>query len=93
MVTQKHLLHTKTVQTYGEYPTYATSDDKMITRMLHLPPDKNRLLNEQSVQSVKVCTAEYSIDNMGVWDILDQICNDTNLYPYVKQQVQEGWQR
>ena len=29
------------VQTYGEYPKYVTPDDEMITRMLHLPPDKN----------------------------------------------------
>ena len=27
-------------QTYGDIPAYATPDDKMITRMLHLPPDK-----------------------------------------------------
>ena len=26
---------------------------EMITRMLHLPPEKNRLHNEQSAQSVK----------------------------------------
>ena len=73
------------VQTYGEYPSYVTPDDKIITRMLHLPPDKNRLHNKKSAQSVKEHTAEYAIDHRGVCDILDQICNDTNLYPYIKQ--------
>ena len=35
---------TMTVQTNGDYPTYATPDDKMIARMLHLPLNKNTLL-------------------------------------------------
>ena len=39
------------VQVYGDYPKYATPYDKMIARMLHLPPDKNKLHNEQSAQS------------------------------------------
>ena len=30
------------VQTYGDYPMYVTLDDEMISRMLHLPSDKNR---------------------------------------------------
>ena len=30
-------------------------------------------------------TAEYVIDNRMVYDILDQICKDTDLYPYIKQ--------
>ena len=64
-----------TVQTYHDYPKYATPDDKMITRMLHQPPDKNKLHNK----------LEYEVDNRSVYDILDQICKDTNLYPYVKQ--------
>ena len=29
--------------------------------------------------------ANYEIDNRGVNDILDQICKDTGLYPYIKQ--------
>ena len=44
---------TITVQTHGDYPKYATPDDEMIARMLHLPPGKNRLHDEQSAQSVK----------------------------------------
>ena len=28
-------------QTYGDYPKYATPDNEMIARMLHLPTDKN----------------------------------------------------
>ena len=31
------------VQTYGDYPKYATPDDKMIARILHLSLDKNKL--------------------------------------------------
>ena len=34
------------VQTNGDYPMYATPDDEMIARMLHVPPDKNKLLQE-----------------------------------------------
>ena len=74
-----------TVQTYGNHPTYSTSDDKMIARMLHLPPDKNKLLLERDAHRVQDHTAEYVIDNRMVYDILDQICKDTDLYPYVKQ--------
>ena len=29
--------------------------------------------------------AEYEINNRLVYDVLDQICKDTDLYPYVKQ--------
>ena len=72
------------VQTYGDYPEYATPDDEMITRMLHLPPDENKLLLEQDAQSTRACTAEYEIDNRSVYDILGQICKDTDLYPYIK---------
>ena len=71
------------VQNYDGYPKYATFDDKMIARMLHLTPDKNRLHDEQSAQSVKEHTAEYEINNRPVYDILDQICKDTDLYPCI----------
>ena len=74
-----------TVQTYGDYPMHVTPDDKMITRMLHITPDKNRLHDKHSAPSVKECTAENEIDNRSVYDILDQICKDTDLHPYVKQ--------
>ena len=60
-----------TVQIYGEYPKYAMPDDKMITRMLYLRPDKNKLHNEQSAESVKEHTSEYKIDNESVYNILD----------------------
>ena len=73
------------VETYGDYPMYAAPDDKMIARMLHLPPDKNKLLLEKDAQSVRAHTAEYEIDNRTVYDILDQICKGTDLYPYVKE--------
>ena len=41
----------KIVQTNIDYPMYTPPDDKMIITMLHLPPDKNRLHNQQSAQS------------------------------------------
>ena len=63
-------------QIYGDYPKYVTPD---------LPPDKNKLHNEQSGQSVIGCTAEYEIENRSDYDILDQICKGTDLYPHVKQ--------
>ena len=50
----------------------------MIARLLHLPQDKNNILLECDIQW-------YKIDNRNVYDILDQICKDTDLYPYVKQ--------
>ena len=51
---------------------YKTPDDEMIARMLHLPPDKSKL-------SAQVHTSEYEIDNWTVYDVLDQICEDTDL--------------
>ena len=72
------------VQTNGDYPTYATSDDEMITRILYLPSHKNKLQLESSVNKVQDHTPEYTIDNKMVYDILDQICKDTDLYPYMK---------
>ena len=53
-------------QTYDNYPKYATPEDDMITQMLHLPQNKNRLHNEQSAQSVMECLAKYEIDNRNV---------------------------
>ena len=76
---------TITVQTYSDYPTYVTPDDEMIIKMLHLPSDENKVHNEQIAQSFTQHTTEYKIDNRTVYDILDQICKDTDLYPYVKQ--------
>ena len=73
---------TITVQTYGDYPMYATPDDKMTARMLHLPLFKNKLFSEKDTQSAQAQTAEYKID---VYGILDHICKDTDLYSYVKQ--------
>ena len=43
----------------GKYPMYAFPDIEIITRMLHLPPDKNKLLLENDVQRVKDHMAEY----------------------------------
>ena len=50
-----------------------------------MPSDKNKLLSEKDAQTAKVCTAEYKIDNRTVYDILDHICKDSDLFPYVKQ--------
>ena len=73
-----------TVHIYGDYPKYVSLDDEMITRILHLHPNENKLHNEQSAQSVTECTVELKIVNKSVYDILDQTCKDNNLYPYVK---------
>ena len=54
-------------QTYGNYLAYVTPSDKMVAKILHSPPGKNRLHGEQSVQSVKECTVEYEIDNRSVY--------------------------
>ena len=67
------------VQTYGAYPKYATPDDEIIARMLHLPPDKKKLHSKQDAQTVRAHTAEWEIDNRNVYDIIDQICKDTDL--------------
>ena len=73
------------VQIFDDYPKYMTPDDEMIARMLQLLPDKNILQNKQSAQSVIEHTAEYEIDNRSVYNILDQICKDTDLYPHFNQ--------
>ena len=64
---------------------YATPDNKMIARMIHLPPHKNKLLLERDAHRVQDHTAEYVLDNRMVYDILNQICKDSDLSPYVKQ--------
>ena len=69
------------VQVHGEYISYATPDDKIITKMLHLPPDKNRL----KLESSKKHTQEYEIDSRTIYNIIYHICKDTDLYPYFKQ--------
>ena len=45
---------TTSVQTYDDNSKYATPDDEIITRMLHLPPDKNRLHDEESALEEQV---------------------------------------
>ena len=57
----------------------------IIASILHLPQDKNKLLMEHNVHSVKEHTAEYKIYNRSVYDILDQIYKDTDLYSCFKQ--------
>ena len=39
----------------------------------------------KSAQSFKEHEAEYKKNNRSVYDILDQMCKDIDLYPYVKQ--------
>ena len=68
------------LQAYGHYPTYATPNDEIFTRMLHLPSEKNKSLSETNPQTIQVHMAEYEIDNRIIYDILDQICKDKDLY-------------
>ena len=49
-----------TVETYGDYAKYETPD---ITKMLHLPQDKNELLPKKDPQSGQAHAAEYGIDS------------------------------
>ena len=60
---------TRVVQTYGDYPWYATLDDEIITRMLHLLLEKKKLLLENEASSVKEHTIEYKIHNKTVYNI------------------------
>ena len=46
---------------------------EMITRVLHIPLDKDMLLNEKSVQSAREHSAEYNIDETSLYDIINQI--------------------
>ena len=50
-----------------------------------MPPEKNKLLHESNIQTVQAHKPEYEINNRTVYDILDQICKDTDLYLYIKQ--------
>ena len=50
--------------------------------MLHPPPDKSIMFS----QSKSIQKSLYNVDNRSVCDIMDQICKDTDLSPYVKQQ-------
>ena len=61
--------------------------------MLHLHPDKNRLQMNQEASSIVECTVEYEINNRIIYDILNQNCMNTDLYPNVKQPVPKEWQR
>ena len=75
----------KIFQTCGDFPKYATPDDATIARMLHLPPYRNKLHLEHNVHEGREHTVEFKIDNRTVYDIINQNCKDTDLYPYVKQ--------
>ena len=72
-------------QIYGDYSKYATLDNKMIAMALHLSLDKNKLNNKKVLSQSRNIWPEYEIKNRSVYEILDKICKDTNLYPYVKQ--------
>ena len=41
------------IQTYGDYPKYATPDNEIITRMLYLSSGKNKLHNEKEPSQSK----------------------------------------
>ena len=78
------------LQTYCDYPRYTTPYDEIIARILHLPQDKNKFLLEHEASSAKEYATGYKIDNKTVYNILDQICKDTDLYPFVKKQKSNG---
>ena len=66
------------VQAWDDYAWYVAPDDEMITMMLHLPQDK--ICIESMANSIKEYTPDCKKDNT-VYDILDQIWKDTDLYP------------
>ena len=53
--------------------------------MLYLPMEQNRFSTESMTSSRKYKTTAYKIDNGMLHDVLDQIYNDPDPYPYVKQ--------
>ena len=58
------------VQTFGDYPRYATPDDEVIARILHLPQEMNILPWKHEASRVKEHIEEYKIDNRSVYDII-----------------------
>ena len=50
-----------------------------------LPLEKDMILHKTDAQTVHACMQENKIDNRTIYYILDQICKDTDLHPYVKQ--------
>ena len=80
-------------QTYGDYPKCMTPDNKMIVRMLHLSQDKSKLLLKHSISLIKENSVEYDVDNRTIYDILDQICKDTDVSICQAAQVQKEWKR
>ena len=44
---------TITVQTHGDYPMYATPDDEMIARMLHLPQTRTNFFQKKMLKQYK----------------------------------------
>ena len=63
------------VQTYDTNSWYATPDDKIIAKMLHLLMKQNRLCKESMASSRKKHTIVYRVDNI-TNEVLDQICKD-----------------
>ena len=70
------------MQTHGDYPMYETPDNERIT----LPSEKKKSSNMINTKIAQAHTGEYEIDNRTICDVLDQICKDTDLYSYLKQQ-------
>ena len=73
------------VQSYGDYPKYVASDNGMISRMLHLPPDKNELILEWDAQSARASIAEYKRDNKSVRHFVSDLQGYWSVSMCVKQ--------
>ena len=63
-----------------DYHKYVIPQDKMITIMLKLTTDKIVHFLEENAQSVREQPAEFQIDKRSVYDNLDQIFKDTDMY-------------
>ena len=70
---------------YGNLSQYKTCDNEVIASMLHIPKGLNSECIQKNVKCNIVCTASYDMNDIRVFEILDSICKDTVLHPYVKQ--------
>ena len=89
----RYLLIPQQVEMHFWFRSYGSVwwHNAIIARLLHLLLYKNKLHNEKSAHSVEAHTAECEIDNRSIYDNLDLICKEVDLYLYVKQHKSKIW--
>ena len=72
---------TITVQVYGDYVKYVTLDDKMIARMLHLPPNIDCTINKEhsQLETIQQSTREITELSMTSWIRSTRILTDNHM--------------